>query len=323
MSIPASIADPVIATEISPNRIDRDSAGSATPDLVRDTRTAPAASSGPAHERVRIVLEPGRADRRYWRDLWEYRELMFFLAWRDISVHYKQTIIGIAWAVVRPLLTMIIFTVVFSRIAKLPADGGVWYPLLVLAGMLPWQFFAAALGESANSLVGNANLISKVYFPRMLVPLSTLGVPLVDLAVSVPLMVILMAYKGVVPPLQVVLAPLFILFAAATAIGFGLLLCALNVKYRDVRYVIPFIVQFGLFLSPIGFSTSIVPEELRLLFSLNPMVLVIDGMRWCLLGVGDPFAGGKWIVSVAVTAIAFAIGIRYFRQTEKSFADVI
>jgi lipopolysaccharide transport system permease protein len=273
-----------------------------------------------------IILEPGRAERHYWRDLWGYRELLFFLAWRDVAVHYKQTVIGVAWAVLRPLTTVVIFTLVFGRIARLPADGDVWYPLLVLAGMLPWQFFATALGESSNSLVANANLISKVYFPRMLVPLSAVGVPLIDLAVSLPLMALLMAYKGVVPPWQVVLVPLFILLAAAAALGFGLLLCALNVRYRDVRYVIPFIVQFGLFVSPIGFSTSVLNsmgETWRLLFHLNPMVFVIDGMRWAILGVGDPFAGWGWVLSLAVTALLVVLGIVYFRKTERTFADVI
>jgi lipopolysaccharide transport system permease protein len=273
--------------------------------------------------RVRLVLEPGRAERRYWRDLWAYRELLFFLAWRDVAVHYKQTIIGVAWAVVRPLATMVIFTVVFGRIARLPADGGIWYPLLVLAGMLPWQFFATVLQESANSLVANSNLISKVYFPRMLVPLSTVGVPAVDMCVTLPFMGLLMAYKGTIPPWQAIAAPLFLLLAAVQALGFGLLLSALNVRYRDVRYVIPFVVQFGLFLSPIGFSMSVVPAPWRPVFSLNPMVFVIDGLRWSLLGVGNPFAGGGWAVSLAMTVLVVAAGIRYFRSTERTFADVI
>jgi lipopolysaccharide transport system permease protein len=269
------------------------------------------------------VLEPGRADRRYWYDLWVFRELLFQLARRDVAVHYKQTIIGGLWAVVRPLVTVVILTVVFSRVAKLDADGGVWYPLYVLAAMIPWQLFAAVLGESSNSLVNNANLVSKVYFPRMLVPLSAVGVPLVDLAVMLPILAVLMAYAGVAPPWQVVFAPLFLLFALVTALGFGLALCSLNVKYRDVRYVIPFILQFGVYLSPIGYATSKVPAEYQLAYHLNPMVFAIDGMRWSLLGVGDPFAGGGWAVSVAVTLLAVVVGVRYFRATEKTFADVI
>lgn len=277
--------------------------------------------------RASIILEAGRADAHYWRDLWGYRELLFFLAWRDIAVHYKQTVIGVAWAVIRPLTTVLIFTLIFGFFAKLPAnpdnDKVVWYPLLVLAGMLPWQFFATILGESANSLVVNSNLISKVYFPRMLVPLSSVGVPLVDLAVSFPLMGLLMVYKGVVPPWQIIFAPLFILLATALAFGLGLLLCAMNVRYRDARYVIPFIIQFGLFLSPIGFSSSVVPEEWRLLYHLNPIVLVVDGMRWSLLGVGDPFAGFGWILSLSVTIMLLFFGVLYFRKTERTFADVI
>jgi lipopolysaccharide transport system permease protein len=273
--------------------------------------------------RFTVVLEPGRADRRYWRDLWHYRELMFLLAWRDIAVHYKQTVIGIAWAVIRPLSTMIVFSLVFGRLAALPADGGVWYPLFVMAAMLPWQFFATLLGESSNSLVSNSNLISKVYFPRMLVPLSTIGVPLVDLAVSLPFLGLMMLALGESPPVQVVLAPLFIALAAVTALGLGLLLCALNVRYRDVRYVLPFAIQFGLFLSPIGFSTALVPAEWALVFHLNPLVFVIDGLRWSLLGVGDPFAGGGWLLSLAVSGVLLVAGVRYFRRTERTFADVI
>ena len=274
----------------------------------------------PKHQ---LVLEPGRADRQYWRDLWTFRELLFQLARRDVAVHYKQTLFGAAWAVIRPLVTVVILTVVFSRVARLPADGEVWYPLFVLAGMLGWQFFAAILSESANSLVNNANLVSKVYFPRLLVPLSGVGVPLVDLLVLSPFLIGMMAYDGRLPPWQVVFAPLFLLFAAATALGFGFGLAALNVKYRDVRYVIPFVLQFGVYVSPIGYATSQVPAEFQVLYHLNPMVLVIDGLRWSLLGVGDPFVGGGWAVSVGVTAFALLLGVWYFRRTERTFADVI
>jgi lipopolysaccharide transport system permease protein len=275
-----------------------------------------------SNDRV-LILEPGRADKNYWRDLWLYRELLFFLAWRDISVHYKQTVIGIAWAVIRPLSTVVIFTLVFGRLAKLPSEGDVWYPLLVLAGMLPWQFFATVLTESSNSLIGNSNLISKVYFPRLMVPLSTIGVPLVDLVVSLILAALLMLYKRTYPQWQILTAPLFLMIAALAAVGAGLFLCALNVRYRDVRYVIPFIIQFGLFISPVGFSTSVVPKQWLWAFHLNPMVFVIDGMRWSLFGVGNPFAGGYWLLSLMMTATLVACGITYFRGTEKAFADVI
>lgn len=270
-----------------------------------------------------LVLEAGRADRQYWRDLWAFRELLFQLARRDVAVHYKQTVIGGLWAVARPLVTVVILTVVFSRVAGLEADGGVWYPLFVLAGMLAWQFFAAILGESSNSLVNNANLVSKVYFPRLLVPLSAVGVPLLDMLVLSPFLIGMMVYAGVVPPWQLVFAPLFLLLAAVTALGVGFGLCALNVKYRDVRYVIPFILQFGVYVSPIGYATSKVPPDYQVVYHLNPMVFVIDGLRWSVLGVGDPFAGGGWLVSLAVSIVALLAGVWYFRRTERTFADVI
>lgn len=273
--------------------------------------------------KYQIILEQGRSDKQYWRDLFGFRELLYQLARRDISVHYKQTIIGGIWAIARPLMTVVIFTVVFSLVAKLQSENGIWYPLYILAGMIPWQFFSAILSESSNSLVSNSNLISKVYFPRILVPLSTIGVPLIDLLVMIPILAIMMAWKSHLPPIQIVFAPLFLAFAAITAIGFGLGLCALNVKYRDVRYIIPFIIQFGTYLSPIGYPTSRVPEYLQWIYHLNPMVFVIDGMRWCLLNGNNPFAGGYWIASLLVTSIGFYVGITYFRKTEKTFADVI
>jgi len=273
--------------------------------------------------RHQIILEPGRADRRYWRDLWAYRELLFFLGKRDVAVHYKQTVIGAAWALIRPLLTVIILTLIFHKVAKLDAPKDIWYPLFILSGQIVWQFFATFMADSANSLVSNANLISKVYFPRMLVPLSSAGVPLVDLLVLLPVLGLFLLIGGVLPPWHVVFVPVFLAFAALTAIGFGLLLCALNVRYRDVRYIIPFVVQFGVLLSPIGFNSDKVPPDLQLLWHMNPLVFAINGMRWSLLGVGDPFANGGWIVSVATTSVALILGIRYFRKTEKSFADVI
>ncbi len=270
-----------------------------------------------------LVLEPGRADRQYWLDLWAFRDLLAQLARRDVAVHYKQTVLGAGWAVARPLVTVVVLTVVFSRVAKLQADGDVWYPLFVLAGMTGWQLFAAVLTEASNSLVANANLVSKVYFPRLLVPLSGLGVPVVDLLVLSPFVAGLLLYAGLVPPWQVVFVPLFLLLAAATALGFGFGLSALNVQFRDVRYVLPFVVQFGVYVSPIGYATSQVPGEYQLVYHLNPMVFVIDGLRWSLLGVGDPFAGGGWLLSLAVTLAALLVGVWYFRRTERTFADVI
>lgn len=269
-----------------------------------------------------IVIKPGRSERNYFRDLWRFRELFYILAWRDLAVRYKQTVIGVAWAVIRPLLMMVVFTVVFGKIAKLPS-GGVPYPVLVFAGMLPWQFFATALAESSNSLIVNTNLISKVYFPRLIVPASSVITSLVDFAITCVLLAILMAIYGVVPSWQVVFLPLFVLLAFLAATGFGLWLSALNVEYRDFRYIVPFIVQFGLYVSPVGFNSDVVPEQWRLLYSLNPMVGVIDGFRWCLLG-GDIALDwrGVWLSTGLVVAVLWS-GLRYFRRTERSFADVI
>jgi lipopolysaccharide transport system permease protein len=268
-----------------------------------------------------IVIEPGRSSRQYWRDLWRYRELLYFLAWRDVAVHYKQTLIGVAWAVLRPLATMAVFVIVFNKVAKLPSDG-VPYSLLVLAGMLPWQFFAATLGESSNSLVNNANLISKVYFPRLIVPTSAVAVSFIDLLVSAPVLIGLMIYHQQPASWRLLCLPLFLLLSVVAALGAGLWLSALNVRYRDVRYVIPFLIQFGLYLSPVGFRSSLVPEDYRLLYALNPMVGVIDGFRWAILGTGS-FPGGELLTSGIMGTLAFATGVLYFRCTERTFADVI
>lgn len=229
-----------------------------------------------------LVIEAGRSDRQYWKDLWRYRELFYFLAWRDILVRYKQTTIGFAWALIRPLLTMIVFTLVFSKLAKLPSD--VPYPILVFAALLPWQFFANAFTEAGNSLISNANMISKVYFPRLVVPISAVIVSFVDFLISGVILVGLMAWYGFSPDWRILTLPLFILVAIAAAVGAGLWIAALNVKYRDFRYIVPFVVQLGLYVSPVGFSSAIVPEQWRLLYSLNPMVGVIDGFRWAILG---------------------------------------
>jgi lipopolysaccharide transport system permease protein len=273
-------------------------------------------------ERFDLLIEAGRGAKNYWRDLWRYRELFYFLAWRDILVRYKQTAIGIAWALVRPFLTMLVFTFIFSRVAKLPAPGSVPYALLVFAAMLPWQFFSTALSEASNSLIGNSNLISKVYFPRLIVPAGSVITSFVDFLITLGLMAGMMVWYGF-PDWRLLTLPLFMALAFGSAFGAGLWLCALNVRYRDFRYIVPFIVQFGLYLSPVGFSSNIVPEGLRLIYALNPMVGVIDGFRWALLRGQSPLAGDALIASILVTSVLCLSGIWYFRRTEKTFADII
>ncbi|MCL5023306.1 MAG: ABC transporter permease [Nitrospirae bacterium] len=273
-------------------------------------------------EETTLVIEAGRTERHYWLDLWRYRELFYFLAWRDILVRYKQTVIGIAWALIRPFLTMLVFTVVFGKLAKLPSEG-VPYPILVFAAMLPWQFFSNALSEASNSLVGNANLISKVYFPRLIIPASSVITSFVDFLISGIILVGLMVWYQFMPSWRIIYLPVFIGIAFAAAMGAGLWLTALNVKYRDFRYIVPFIVQFGLYVSPVGFSSSIVPGKWRLLYSLNPMVGVIDGFRWAILGGESKIYMPGFVLSMAVVGALFITGIVYFRKTEKSFADVI
>jgi lipopolysaccharide transport system permease protein len=270
-----------------------------------------------------VVIEPGQHERNYWRDLWRYRELFYVLAWRDIAVRYKQTAIGAAWALIRPFLTMVIFTVVFGRIAKLPSDGSAPYALMVFAGMLPWTFFSTGLSEASNSLIGNANLISKVYFPRLIVPTATVVVAFADFLVSFVILVGMMAWYRFLPGWQILALPGFILLAFLASIGPALWITALNVKYRDFRYVIPFIVQLGLYVSPVGFSSSVVPAQWRLLYSLNPMVGVIDGFRWCILGGQSQLYLPGLGASLAVAAFFLWFGVRRFRRTEKSFADLI
>jgi len=270
-----------------------------------------------------LVIEPGRADRHYWRDIWRYRELFYVLAWRDVSVRYKQTIIGLAWAVIRPLLTMIVFTIVFGKLAKLPTEGHAPYALMVFAGLLPWQFFSMALTESSGSLIGDANLISKVYFPRLIVPTAAVVVAFVDFLVTLSLLAATMAWYRFAPGWTIVTLPAFVALAFLASLGPGLWITALNVKYRDFRYVIPFIVQFGLYVSPIGFSSSVVPDEWRLAYSLNPMVGVIDGFRWAVLGGETRVYVPGFLVSCAVIVFFLWLGIRKFRRMEKSFADLI
>lgn len=278
----------------------------------------PVADEPVQHE---LIIEPGQGMAHYWRDLWRYRELFVFLAWRDITVRYKQTVIGVAWALVRPVLTMIVFTVIFGRLAGLPADGAP-YPILVFAAMLPWQFFANALSESSNSLISNAQMITKIYFPRLAIPLAAVAVSFVDFLISFSILVVLMGWYQFWPTWRLLTLPLLILFAFGAAMGAGLWMASLNVKYRDFRYIVPFIVQFGLYLSPVGFSSSVVPDEWRLLYSLNPMVGVIDGFRWAILGSTAIYWPG-FLLSLGLTLLLLASGLWYFRKTERTFADVI
>jgi len=270
-----------------------------------------------------LILEPGRAERNYWRDLYRYRELFYILAWRDIAVRYKQTVIGVAWALIRPFLTMVIFTVVFGRLAKLPTDGDAPYALLVLAGMLPWTLFSTALNEAATSLTTNEKLISKVYFPRLIVPTAAVIVAFVDMAISLLLLVGVMAYYQFMPGWQIVLLPVFAILAVLASLGPGLYITALNVKYRDFRYIIPFIAQFGLYVSPVGFSSNVIPEQWRLVYSLNPIVCVIDGFRWCLLAGNATLDLHSMAVSFAMLLFLLWLGVRKFRSMERSFADII
>lgn len=270
-----------------------------------------------------LIIEPGHIERHYWRDLWQFRELFQVLAWRDITVRYKQTVIGAAWALIRPFLTMVVFTIVFGKLAKLPSDGAVPYALMVFAGMLPWSFFSTALTDASNSLVNNANLISKVYFPRLIVPIAAVMVAFVDFLISFAILAVLMIWYRFVPGWQVLLLPIFAATAFMASLGIGLWITALNVKYRDFRYVIPFVVQFGLYVSPVGFSSSIIPAQWRLLYSLNPLVGVIDGFRWCLLGGESQLYLPGLGLCFGVTIFVLWFGIRQFRRLEKSFADLI
>lgn len=269
-----------------------------------------------------LIIEPNRTTVAFFRELLRYRELFYFLAWRDILVRYKQTVIGIAWSVIRPLLTMLVFTVVFGRLAKLPSEG-VPYPILVFSAMLPWQYFANAMQESANSLIAESRLISKVYFPRLIVPTSSVIVSAVDFLISLSLLGLLMLWYGFAPSPGILLMPFFFLLATLSALGVGYWLSALNVKYRDFRYIVPFLVQFGLYVSPVGFSSSVVPGRWRLLYSLNPMVGVIDGFRWCIQGTASSFYLPGFLISAVVSVLVFVSGVWFFRRTERFFADFI
>lgn len=270
-----------------------------------------------------LIIAPGLAERRYWRDLWCYRELFLVLAWRDVAVRYKQTVIGLLWALLQPLLTMIVFTIIFGRLAKLPADGAVPYALMVFAGMMPWQLISTSLVGASGSLIGNANLVSKVYFPRLIVPASAVVVSLIDFLISFIILIGLMVWYQFLPGWQIAMLPFFLLMAFLASLGPGLWVASLNVKYRDFRYIIPFIVQFGLYISPVGFSSNVVPDEWRLLYSVNPVVSVIDGFRWSILGGEAQLYLPGLLLGWGVIIFFLWLGVRQFRKMEKDFADLI
>lgn len=272
---------------------------------------------------VTLTLEAGRAEQHYWRDLWRYRDLFLILAWRDVSVRYKQTLIGVAWAVLRPFLTMVVFTVVFGKLAKLPTDGNAPYALLVFAGMLPWTLFSSALTGAADSMIASSQLVGKVYFPRMIIPVATVVTALIDFLVSLSILAAVMIWYRFVPGWQILLLPVFVVLALLASIGPGLWIAALNLKYRDFRYLIPFLVQIGLYVCPVGFSSAVIPSEYRLLYSLNPLVGIIDGFRWSILGGESPLYLPGFAVSLVIVAFFLWLGISRFRATERSFADLI
>ena len=270
-----------------------------------------------------LLIEAGRSEAHYWRDLWRYRGLLYFLAWRDVKVRYKQTAVGVAWVLLRPLLMLVVLTFVFNHIAEIGTGSDTPYILMAFVGLLPWQFFAAAFADSSNSLVANAQMVSKVYFPRLLVPLSNILAGLVDFLITLLLLIPLMLWFSMLPDLRMLLLPLLVFLVVAVTLSAGVALAALNVQYRDVRFIVPLVVQMGLYLSPIGYRAAEVPDEWRWLYDLNPMVGVVEGFRWSLLGGQDPFPAGALLTSCVVTALLLVVGIRYFRAVERKFADVI
>jgi lipopolysaccharide transport system permease protein len=275
----------------------------------------------------KLVIESGRSEKHYWTDLWRFRELFWFLAWRDVLVRYKQTAAGVGWALLRPFLAMVIMTVVFGRVAGFPSTGTAPYAIMVYAAMLPWQFFSSSVGASSESLLGSANLISKIYFPRLVVPGSAVVVSFVDFMVSFLIMGGLMAWYGYWPDWRIVALPLFMAMALLAALGPGLLFTALIVRYRDFRFIVPFVVQFGIYVTPVGFSSAVVRQKFGdtffKLYSLNPMVGVVDGFRWSLLRGQSEIYWPGFAVSLTLALGLLLAGIAYFRKVERTFADVI
>lgn len=267
------------------------------------------------------VIDKDSVKLDYWKDIWGYRELLLILSWRDFKVRYKQTFFGVAWALLRPILVLLTFTIVFGRIAKLPSEGEMPYILLVLAGLLPWQFFSSAVSACSESLIGNESLVSKVYLPRIIIPLSTIFTILVDFGLSLLLLFVLVVYLGYPVSLRLCIIPVFLLLVFILSFGIGLFFAALNVQYRDVRYALPFVLQAGLFLSPIGYSSSVIPDPWDQLYLLNPMVGIIDGFRWCLSE--NDFPSISIGFSLITSFILLVLGLRYFRNMENQFADLI
>lgn len=270
-----------------------------------------------------IILEAGRTEKNYWKDLWRYRELFYILAWRDISVRFKQTVLGVAWAIFRPLITMVIFTIVFSRLAKLQSEGAAPYAILVYAGMMPWTLFSTGLSDASNSLITNTNLITKIYFPRLIIPTAAIITAFVDFLIGLGLLFVLMLWFRFAPNWHIVFLPFFIVLALIASVGPGLWVTALNTKFRDFKHIIPFVVQVGLYISPVGFSSAIIPVKWKYLYYLNPIVGVIDGFRWCILGGNTRIDWTSVIMSLSVSIFMLIAGIRKFRSMEKSFADII
>lgn len=274
-----------------------------------------------------LWIEAGQSEKHYWRDLWRFRELFLVLAWRDVAVRYKQTAAGAGWAIVQPLLSMVIMTIIFGKVAGLPSEGAAPYAIMVFAGLLPWQFFANALTLASQSLVSNSNLISKVYFPRMIVPASSVVVSFVDFLFSGLILALLMIWYQFMPTWHVLILPLLVLWAVVAAFGPGLIITALMVRYRDFRFVVPFIVQFGLYVSPVAYSSQVIREKFGegwfLVYSLNPMVGVIDGFRWAILGGSAELFWPGIVMSLILTIVLFAVAVSYFRKTERAFADII
>ena len=270
-----------------------------------------------------IIIEADRPSANYWSDLWRFRELLHVLAWRDLSVRYKQTVVGVAWAVIRPLLSVIVFSIVFGKLARLETGVSDPYPIIVFSGLLPWMFFATALTDASNSLLANSSLITKVYFPRAILPTSAIAVALADMLVSVCMLLGMMVWFQYVPSWRIVFLPFMIVFLFLAVVGPALWTSAQTVKFRDFRFVIPFLVQLGFYISPVGFQSSVVPKNWQLIYALNPVVGIIDGFRWCILSSDPPFPFLSLSISFLITAFTLWAGVNHFRRTENEFADVI